>query len=526
MKGEGEVVAVDARTGKVKWSQKLPGNPLGGATVVNDLVFTALIDGTVLALDRDTDGKIVWKYKAAGASTAGCRSRATRSSFPSATRPTGDAGPLDLRRRLTPHREAAVAGRLPRVPCTPGVDSDAKRTMDGSRGRRSSRWPHSAWGRPLPAPGLAPPVHGCTRWRTDVHPRRPIAPDSSERRLPRRDRAARSRRSSRCPSARRHRCHSSCSAPGSTARPRTTKSSTGTGSRRVTRSRRRYFPLSRADAPGGTTVTTSAASPTTCGSCSVACSRCRPAPRPARRRARSFARRGSSASRSARSPRCARRTGSSDHEQPRAAVISLTGGVQTVATFTGITVPLLLVHGDADHTVPYPASAFMLPGPNRRSSSSRCSVRTTAAPFDGEANAGRPCCRQGHPRLPRRVPAPGSARSLADAPRHRAPRRGVAGDPGLNRPRPPVLRPDRPRRGAGSVTPSVRRGPGPDRSGRPLPRLRAVRAHTPRQIVRLQRLRRAATSFQASGPRRPSSHATGRCRNPMRTDRFRRARRG
>jgi glucose dehydrogenase len=63
MTGEGEISAVDARTGKVKWSQKLPGNPLGGATVVNDLVFTALIDGTVMALDRAT-GAIVWKYKA------------------------------------------------------------------------------------------------------------------------------------------------------------------------------------------------------------------------------------------------------------------------------------------------------------------------------------------------------------------------------------------------------------------------------------------------------------------------------
>jgi glucose dehydrogenase len=65
MKGEGEVVAVDAGTGKVKWSQKLPGNPLGGTTVVNDLVFTALIDGTVMALDRET-GAIVWKYQAGG----------------------------------------------------------------------------------------------------------------------------------------------------------------------------------------------------------------------------------------------------------------------------------------------------------------------------------------------------------------------------------------------------------------------------------------------------------------------------
>ena len=62
---DGEVVAIDAATGKVQWSTKVPGDPLGGATVVNDLVFTALLDGTVLALDRD-GGKIVWREKLAG----------------------------------------------------------------------------------------------------------------------------------------------------------------------------------------------------------------------------------------------------------------------------------------------------------------------------------------------------------------------------------------------------------------------------------------------------------------------------
>jgi len=64
-KGEGEVVAVDARTGRLLWSRTLPGNPLGGTTVVNDLVFTALYDGTVLALDRDR-GDVVWRYQAGG----------------------------------------------------------------------------------------------------------------------------------------------------------------------------------------------------------------------------------------------------------------------------------------------------------------------------------------------------------------------------------------------------------------------------------------------------------------------------
>jgi alcohol dehydrogenase (cytochrome c) len=61
----GEVVALDALSGRRLWSTKLPGDPLGATTVVNDLVFTALFDGTVLALRR-SDGQIVWRYRAPG----------------------------------------------------------------------------------------------------------------------------------------------------------------------------------------------------------------------------------------------------------------------------------------------------------------------------------------------------------------------------------------------------------------------------------------------------------------------------
>ncbi len=62
---DGEVAAVDAASGDVLWSTPVPGDPLGGATVVNDLVFTALLDGTLLALRRD-DGEIVWTHDAGG----------------------------------------------------------------------------------------------------------------------------------------------------------------------------------------------------------------------------------------------------------------------------------------------------------------------------------------------------------------------------------------------------------------------------------------------------------------------------
>jgi outer membrane protein assembly factor BamB len=65
--GTGAFVAIDATTGDILWEHKLPnGMNFGGATVVNDLVFTATNDGTVYALDRTT-GAEVWTYKAGGA---------------------------------------------------------------------------------------------------------------------------------------------------------------------------------------------------------------------------------------------------------------------------------------------------------------------------------------------------------------------------------------------------------------------------------------------------------------------------
>lgn len=62
---DGEVTAVSADTGEVLWATDVPGDPLGGATVVNDLVFTALLDDQLLALDRET-GEIVWTGDAGG----------------------------------------------------------------------------------------------------------------------------------------------------------------------------------------------------------------------------------------------------------------------------------------------------------------------------------------------------------------------------------------------------------------------------------------------------------------------------
>jgi outer membrane protein assembly factor BamB len=49
---DGQVVAIDAATGDVQWDTEVSGDPLGAATVVNDLVVTVLLDGTLLAIDR------------------------------------------------------------------------------------------------------------------------------------------------------------------------------------------------------------------------------------------------------------------------------------------------------------------------------------------------------------------------------------------------------------------------------------------------------------------------------------------
>ena len=60
-----QMVAIDASNGEIIWETELPGDSFGGATVVNDLVFTSVITGVILALDRET-GEIVWRHQAEG----------------------------------------------------------------------------------------------------------------------------------------------------------------------------------------------------------------------------------------------------------------------------------------------------------------------------------------------------------------------------------------------------------------------------------------------------------------------------
>jgi alcohol dehydrogenase (cytochrome c) len=56
----GDIEALNLATGKVEWSTKVASLPDGAATVSNDLVFTTLYNGTLIALNRET-GAIVYR---------------------------------------------------------------------------------------------------------------------------------------------------------------------------------------------------------------------------------------------------------------------------------------------------------------------------------------------------------------------------------------------------------------------------------------------------------------------------------
>jgi outer membrane protein assembly factor BamB len=61
-KGTGQVEALNLATGHVEWDTKVPAMPLGATTVSNDLVFTTLYNGVLIALNRTT-GAIVYRHQ-------------------------------------------------------------------------------------------------------------------------------------------------------------------------------------------------------------------------------------------------------------------------------------------------------------------------------------------------------------------------------------------------------------------------------------------------------------------------------
>jgi outer membrane protein assembly factor BamB len=66
----GELVALDAATGEVKWSHVFLGTPFGATTAVNDVVFTTTYEGVVWAFDSET-GQVLWREKLPTGTNAG-----------------------------------------------------------------------------------------------------------------------------------------------------------------------------------------------------------------------------------------------------------------------------------------------------------------------------------------------------------------------------------------------------------------------------------------------------------------------
>jgi alcohol dehydrogenase (cytochrome c) len=61
----GNLIAIDAATGAIRWQVDLPGDALGGVTVINDLLLSSTYQGQLLAYDRAT-GAEVWRHDAGG----------------------------------------------------------------------------------------------------------------------------------------------------------------------------------------------------------------------------------------------------------------------------------------------------------------------------------------------------------------------------------------------------------------------------------------------------------------------------
>jgi len=60
MRGKGELVALDAATGRRLWTRRFPSANFGCATVANDVVFSSTYDGHVYALSA-SDGRLLWR---------------------------------------------------------------------------------------------------------------------------------------------------------------------------------------------------------------------------------------------------------------------------------------------------------------------------------------------------------------------------------------------------------------------------------------------------------------------------------
>ena len=72
-KSTGELVALDAATGAVRWVQKLSTPAFSAATAVNDLVFLPIASGALYAFN-DSTGNVVWQTQLPAGPIRGWRS--------------------------------------------------------------------------------------------------------------------------------------------------------------------------------------------------------------------------------------------------------------------------------------------------------------------------------------------------------------------------------------------------------------------------------------------------------------------
>jgi glucose dehydrogenase len=68
--GNGELVAIDLATGKLKWKEEMASPAFGYVTAVNDLVFATAYDGTVSAYNAKS-GTVVWREKLPAGTNSG-----------------------------------------------------------------------------------------------------------------------------------------------------------------------------------------------------------------------------------------------------------------------------------------------------------------------------------------------------------------------------------------------------------------------------------------------------------------------
>jgi outer membrane protein assembly factor BamB len=66
----GEVVALDAATGKTIWKEETATPAYGATTSVNDIVFATVVEGTVTAFDAKS-GQVIWREKLPAGTNAG-----------------------------------------------------------------------------------------------------------------------------------------------------------------------------------------------------------------------------------------------------------------------------------------------------------------------------------------------------------------------------------------------------------------------------------------------------------------------